>query len=248
MIRLGKTEEEYKIKMLNIDFTSVFSGLLGWGIVGILAYRIYKKQLTRPRFWKIFIVILIGMFSFSFSLPMYDTIFNIPILPLGVWILYLFLKGKKDKWQRYRPFAWLGFFANFIFLLSSLIALPVYYVIYPKNEPSTYLSNVENASIVHTHPSAKNFTLNNKKLEENLHSLKENKFYSDEWYEKTYMSDEANKRDEWYPYHLIGAKSKWGSGLETMIYIEDDGKGILISTPKYQLYFRSETTLLEGEK
>ena len=238
--------------MLNIDFpiyfSSIFSSLIGWGIVGIIAYRYYKKQLAKPKIWKVVFVILIGMISFSLGWYMYDQVFNIPILPLGVWILYLYLKGKNDKWQRYRPFAWLGFFANFIFILTALITVPIYFAIYPKYEPSTYLSNIENASIVNTHPSAENFTLNNKKLEEYLHSLRENKFYSEEWYEKTYMSDEPNKRDERFPYQLIGAKSKWGSGLETMIYAEDDGKGILISTPKYQLYFRTDISLLEEEK
>lgn len=238
--------------MLNIDFSihfsSVFSGVLGWGIVGILAYHLYKKQLAKPKIWKILIIILIGKFSFSFSWYMYDTIINIPILPLGVWILYLFLKEKKDNWQRYRPFAWLGFFANFIFIFSALITIPVYYIIYPKYEPSTYLSNIENTSITPIHPSAENLTLSNKKLGEQIHVLKEDKFYSEEWYEKTYMIDEPNKRSERFPYQLIGAKSKWGSGLETMIYVEDDGKGILISTPKYQLYFRSDISLLEEEK
>lgn len=238
--------------MLNIDFSisffDVFSGLIGWGIVAILAYRLYRKSLPKPKIWKVMIVILIGIFSFSFSWYMFDTLIKIPILPLGVWILYLFMKNKKERWQTYRPFAWLGFFSNFIFLLSVLITIPVYYAIYPKYEPSTYLSNIENASIVKIHPSAKNLTLNNKNLKEQISVLIESHFYSDEWYEKTYMDVEPNKREERFPYQLIGVKSKWGSGLKTMIFIEGDGKGILISTPKYQLYFRSDISLLEGEK
>ena len=46
--------------------------------------------------------------------------------------------------------------------------------------------------------------------------------------------------------YLLEASSKWGSGLHTIIYIENDGKGILISTPQEQLYFRSEDSLIEG--
>ena len=75
--------------------------------------------------------------------------------------------------------------------------------------------------------------------------MRQEEVFSDQWYEDTYMT-ESNKRNERFPYQLIGTSSKWGSGLETIIYIEDDGKGILLSTPKEQLYFRSEDSFIEG--
>ena len=74
------------------------------------------------------------------------------------------LKGKDERWQTYRSFAWLGFCANFLFLASTLIAIPFHHVIYPKDEPSTYISNVENASILNIHPSAKDLSLNKESL------------------------------------------------------------------------------------
>ena len=54
-----------------------------------------------------------------------------------------------------------------------------------------------------------------------------------------------NARKERFPYLLTGTKPKWGSGIPTLNFLEKDGKGILITTPKRQLYFRAEQTLLE---
>ena len=103
-----------------------------------------------------------------------------------------------------------------------------------------------NASILNIHPSAKNQSLNKESLLKQLHTMRQEMIYSDQWYEDTYMKTESNKRGERFPYQLIGTSSKWGSGLHTIIFIEDDGKGILLSTPKKQLYFRSEDSLIEG--
>ena len=119
-------------------------------------------------------------------------------------------------------------------------------MVYPKDEPSTYISNVENASILNIHPSAKDRSLNKESLLNQLDTMRQETIFSDQWYEDTYMNTESNKRNERFPYQLIGTSSKWGSGLETIIYIEDDGKGILLSTPQEQLYFRSEDSLIEG--
>lgn len=235
---------------INFDLTfnaiAILTGILAWGVIAFFAYRICKKQIVKPRIWKILIVIFVGIFSFSINWNMFNTVLKFPILPLGVWILYFVLKGKDERWQTYRSFAWLGFCANFLFLASTLIAMPIHQVIYPKDEPTTYISNIENASIINIHPSAKNQSLNEESLLKQLHTMRQETIYSDQWYDDTYMNTESNKRSERFPYQLIGTSSKWGSGLDTIIFIEDDGKGILLSTPKKQLYFRSEDSLIEG--
>jgi len=210
------------------------------------AYRIYQKQIVKPKVWEIPLIILVGLFSFSMNWKMFDVIFQLPILPLGVWILYLVFKGKGERWQTCRSFALLGFGANFIFLASTLLTLPVHHVIYPKDELSVYISNVENASIINIHPSAKDRSLNKDSFLKQLDTMRQEAIYSDQWYKETYMDPSSNKRNERFPYQLIGTSSKWGSGLHTLIYIEDDGKGILLSTPKKELYFRSKDSLLEG--
>ena len=233
---------------MNINIVFLVTGILAWGSIVFLAYRVYKNQTVKPKVWKILLVMFVGLFSFSINWNMFDTMLKFPILPLGVWILYFILKGREERWQTYRSFAWLGFWANFIFLASTLIAIPFHHMIYPKNEPSTYISNVDNASILTIHPSAKDWSLNKESLLNQLHTMSQETIFSDQWYEDTYMNTESNKRNERFPYQLIGTSSKWGSGLETIIYIEDDGKGILLSTPQEQLYFRSEDSLIEGVK
>jgi hypothetical protein len=192
------------------------------------------------------IVIFVGFFSFSINWNMFDTAFKLSILPLGVWILYFLFKRKGERWQIYRHFVWIGFWANYIFLASILIAIPVHHMAYPKDEPTTYISSIEDASIITIHPSAKDQSLNKKSLLKQLHTMRQETIYSDQWYEDTYMNTESNNRNERFPYQLIGTSSKWGSDLHTIIYVEDDGKGILLSTPQKQLYFRSEDSFIEG--
>lgn len=58
----------------------------------------------------------------------------------------------------------------------------------------------------------------------------------------------AQQTFERFPYILLGASPKWGSGYESTIYIESDGKGMLISTEKEQYYFRSSESILKGRK
>ncbi|MFS0556074.1 hypothetical protein [Brevibacillus sp. 179-C9.3 HS] len=230
----------------NYNTIEILTVILGWLVIVFFAYRIYQTQILKPKVWKIPLIILVGLFSFSINWNMFDTTFTLPILPLGVWILYFVFKGKDERWQTCRSFAWLGFGANFIFFALTLITIPVHHVIYPKDELSVYISNVENASIINIHPSAKDRSLNKDSLLKQLDTMRQEAIYSDQWYKETYINTESNKRNERFPYQLIGTSSKWGSGLQTLIYIEDDGKGILLSTPKKQLYFHSKDSLIEG--
>lgn len=235
-----------ELKVLwNGNIVEISTTILAWIIIGIIAFRIYKKQLDKPNIWKMIIVIIVGLFSFSFNWNMFDTIVQVSILPLGVWILYAFLKRKEERWQKYRPFAWLGFWANFIFLVTSLIAIPIHHLIYAENEPATYMSNVENAAIIPIHPSANEYSLMKENLLQQIHSLKQEIFFSNQWYYETYLDTESNKRNERFPYMLMGTLPKWGSGLSTTVYVEGDGKGILIVTPKKQFYFHSDHSLFE---
>lgn len=235
---------------ITFDFTfnaiAIITSILAWGVIFLFAYRIYKKQTVRPKIWKIFIVIYVGIFSFSLNWNMFNTMLKVSILPLGVWILYFIFRGKDERWQSYRSFAWLGFLANFIFLASTLITIPAHHAIYPKDEPSTYLANFDHASIINIHPSAKERSLHKENILKQLYSMRQEMIHRDQGYEDMYLNNETNKRNERFPYQLIGTSSKWGSGLQTMIYIEEDGKGIIISTSTNQLYYRFEDSLFEG--
>lgn len=227
---------------------SLLTSLLAWVVVIFFGYQIYKNQVMRPKWWKILIVLIAGLFSFSIDFYWQDKMFKLPILPIGVGILYFILNQKENSWSTYRRFAWLGFIANFIFLLFALAAILVQPYVYPKSEPSTYISNVDHAVIIPIHPSAKSYTVNLESLKKQLPLLKQHVIQSDQWYYDIVKNTEPHERKERFPYLLTGTSAKWGSGLHPIVLIENDGKGILLSTPQKQLYFRSQSLLLKEGK
>ncbi|WP_456272506.1 hypothetical protein [Bacillus sp. AK031] len=235
--------------MWNIDFSIIgfVTGFLAWGTVGYIAYSFYRKQEAKPRVWKIALVIVVGLFSFSINWPMFGMVIRLSILPLGVWIMYGVLKRKEGRWETYHRFAWLGFWANFIFLISTFISMPIHNAFYPE-KPLTYISNVSNAYLIPIHPSADDRSLNKEVMRSQLNHFEKDKIMSEEWYEETYINTDSNKQNERFPYLLMDMKPKWGSGVKSMIYIENDGKGILISTAENQFYFRVKTSIVKEGK
>ncbi|OZM55784.1 hypothetical protein CIB95_15590 [Lottiidibacillus patelloidae] len=235
--------------MWNVSFNIVgfVFFVLAWLSVALIAFRIYNNLAGKPKVWKVALVIIVGMFSFSINWSAFDTVFQISILPLGVWILYAVLKGKEGKWQTYRLFAWLGFWANFIFLAATLVSSPIHATIYPADRPTTYLADITNASVVTSHPSGKSeVSLNKEALISELDQLSREMIMNIEWYNETYRNNmDSNKKEERFPYLLINYQEKWGSGMESTIYIENDGKGILISSAGKQYYFRSNNSILK---
>jgi len=86
--------------------------------------------------------------------------------------------------------------------------------------------------------------LNLVRLKEELSSMELTPLQSDQWYYEIQLLEGEKK--EKFPYLLDGVKPKWGSGISSTIFVEQDGKGILISLPSKQLYYRLETSLFEG--
>ncbi|MFS0820483.1 hypothetical protein [Bacillus sp. 1P02SD] len=230
----------------DVSLISMMTFLIGWGTIVFFSYRIYKKQEEKPKLWKIILVLLVGLFTFSFNMNLFETLMKIPILPLGVWILYFILRSKEGRWERYRQYAWLGFLANFLFVIMTLASVGLQYVIYPPGNIATYVSEVESAKIINTHPAAKDVILQKDIVMKQLSTMQQTEFFSDQWYEETYMYGEPNTRKERFPYQVIGVQGKWGSNVPTTIFIEEDGKGLLIATPKKQYYFRSDVVFLKG--
>ena len=52
-------------------------------------------------------------------------------------------------------------------------------LVYPKDEPSTYISKVGNASILNIHPSAKDRSLNKESLLKQLDTMRQEEVFSD---------------------------------------------------------------------
>lgn len=229
------------------DILAIIFTLLAWVVVAYFIFRIYQEHHEKPKLWKIVTVIIVGLFSFSFNVTIFDTLIKIAILPLGVWIVYWILKDRGNSWERYRKFAWLGFWANYLFIVTTLLTIPLHNSVYPKNELATYLSRFENGAILQIHPSAREVTMNNQKLKEQLQTMVNEPIQSDFWYQDLILNVEPDDREERFPYQFVGTSSKWGSGLATLVLIENDGKGLLITTAKRQVYFRSDESFLEGE-
>lgn len=229
----------------SFNVITTFAVIIGWLILVFSAFGIYKRQMERPKVWRVALVIVVGLSSVTITIPLLNEMMKIAILPLGVWILYAILKRKEGRWKKYRPYAWLGFWGNYVFLVTALFAIPIHHAIYPIDEPSTYISNIEEASLINLHPSAKDMALNKENILDQLDTMRQGTFFNEQWYEDTFMNSERSNRER-FPYQLSGVTKKWGSGVRSIIFIEDDGKGILISTPSKQFYFRSDVSLIEG--
>ncbi|WP_417897965.1 hypothetical protein ABN702_17070 [Bacillus haimaensis] len=218
--------------------------LFGWGIVFFFFYRIYKKQEkeVRPKLWKGILAIIIGLIAFTFPLTFFQPPISIAVLPLGVLILYALRKG---KWETYRKYAWLGFGANYILLATTLAGVLFHGIIYPKDQASTFIREAENASLHVIHPSAQKKILNNEAFEQALGNMKKSKIDTQRLYNSIVLEEEKVER---FPYILAGTKSQFGSGLATQIFVESDGKGVLVTTDNQrQYYFRSEQSFLKIE-
>jgi hypothetical protein len=239
--------------MFNFNYTtdavSIGMDVAAWVLIGLAAFRLYKRQQVKPRVWKIVVVILAGLFSFSINWELSGNFMKIPILPLGVWVLYGILKREEDRWNHYRSFAWLGFAGNFILLAAALVSIPLYSVVYPPSDAPTHIADAGDASIVVIHPTGDGgLVFDNDRLVEQLPSMKQEKVLSDVWYEQMYLkSDGYRNKNERFPYQLIGASPKWGSGMKPVIYVEGHGRGILITTAQDQVYFRFNESILKEE-
>jgi hypothetical protein len=228
-----------------IDIVEISVSIVAWAIIILWMFPTLKKKQVKIKIWKVIIFTFVGIFSFSINWSILGSFIKLPVLPLGVWILYgWYYKSKKDTWMNYRVFAWIGFFSNFLFIFATLVSTLVHGMIYPKDEPSTYISNIEQASIIKIHPSGNYQTINGKILQKQIEMQEKADIYNEKWYEETWQGE--TPKYERFPYQLLGVLPKWGSGIQSVIYIEKDGKGILIDTPQKQFYFRSEEAFLEG--
>lgn len=229
---------------LSADIISLLISSLVWVLIIVLIYREYRKKTEKLKVWKVIIIMFVGMCTFTFNWSIFGTTVKVPLLPLGVWILFGYFNKKKDQWASYRSFGWIGFFSNFIFLIAALVSPLFHNFIYPKDILSTYISKIEIATLIKLHPSGILQTVKVDLLKRQIESMKKEKIFSEKWYYDTYQVEPPHK--ERFPYLLVGAEPKWGSGIQTLIYIEQDGKGILIDSPQKQIYFRSKEAFLEG--
>lgn len=227
--------------------------LLAWGLIAVLVLRMYLRQDSevRPKIWKIIIVVLLGLFSFTFTFPIYNEPFSIAVLPLGVWILYGVL-NRKGRWEAYRKYAWIGFGGNFIFLSTAILAIGLAAVFYPKDEVRTFLTDVSKVDLLVTHPSGGDVKLNEEKFDEALSTFKYERSNVIQWFEEVREQmwpeedEEPIEIQEKFPYLLTDVKTKTSETIQ--VYLEKDGKGLLVTTKKNQYYYRSKTASFLEER
>lgn len=223
------------------------AGLLGWLVVLGLVIRQRHKQETERPIWKILLVTLACYLSVSFKIHLFGQIVNVAILPLGLWVAYLFLRNR--TWPDYRKFAWIGFTANYLFLVLALLAGFIYGFLYDRNDPSTYLAHLEKAKLVAIHPSARQAAFEKELFTSSLAEIKASDMSGTlDWYRESQLEDGSQYQQERFPYALLGAESRWGSGLHASIYLESDGKGLLLATKDRYYYYRSEKLMLRLEE
>ncbi|MEH6936862.1 hypothetical protein V7056_03255 [Bacillus sp. JJ664] len=230
---------------------SIVVSLLNYLVFGLIIYSLYKRKKEKTTLWKAIIVAFIGGIHFSINLNIFYSFIQIPILPIGVWLLKLVCKNRFGKvgWGKYRSFAWAGFYIKFIFIFTSFLIYPIDLLLYPKDELKTFITEVEHPRIIRTIPKVSEVELENSKLVHSVDTFKMNELFKDEkWFAGTFQSESKMKPIERFPYILLGTKPKFGSNLKTIIYIEKDGKGIFITTKNKHYYFRSDTNIISPVK
>ncbi|MEK4699995.1 hypothetical protein MKX47_10390 [Solibacillus sp. FSL R7-0668] len=206
--------------------------IISWIISFFYCIHLSKKH--GITWWRGLIVFVIGLFSFSFSLPFFQTTIQIAILPLGIFFLYLALRNK-DSWEKYRHFAWSGFLLNYVFLFILIVSYFVSPLVYQPERLSTYIRSTEQLQLISTATDQTQIlALTNDIIEQaNLEIL-------------TFEKPPYEETPERFPYLLMGQQAQKGSAITSKIYIEENGKGILVDSNQKQYYFTVPSSLFEG--
>jgi hypothetical protein len=88
--------------------------------------------------------------------------------------------------------------------------------------------------------------LDKNKLKTEIPNMKRKSFDSMAWHREATLPD-GTKKEERFPFYLSDTDPKFGSGLSPLIFVEKDGKGLLISSEGKQYYFRSNESFLKDK-
>ena len=225
-----------------MDVIHIGLTLVVWAIIIYLLVRIHLKEHKRVSILKMILAYYIGAFTFSLPLHLFGASVQLAILPIGAWLLYAIL-NRRGSWGKYRKYVWLGFISTYFYVIAFFIEQPLHMLLYKQDELITYVSNVSEAQIYTVHPFGNSDVVLVDIAEDQLENFTLNNIFNDEWYEEMYMNGNEQKRER-FPYLLYDTKSKWGSGYKPIVYIEQEGKGILVTLQNEQYYFSSEQSIL----
>lgn len=209
--------------------------------------KIYKKQEQKPQIWKAAIAVFVGLSSLSLTWTLFDEPVQIAVLPLGLWVLLVILRHR-GSWVTYRKFAWLGFFANYLFVLSFLLNHLLSSFFYPADELSTYLDDVKDAQLLAIHPSAQaSPKLHLPQSFEGIIAVPSESYDVFDWYNEI-VFEQTTPVQEKFPYLLLDTQAKQGSGIQPTIFVEANGKGLLVINKGKQFYFYLKDSMIGGVK
>ena len=229
--------------MVQISLIDWIIAIVMWFIIIFLFIRTKKKS-ENTVVWKAILIVVVGLFSFSFSWTLFGENMKLALLPLGVWILYLVLRNRGAAWENYRRFAWFGFFCNYIFFVGILLGLPLNAWVFPVDKIETHIAALNEAKIFRTHFSAENEWQLKQSALSILHNAKEEPMNTSNWYEDTLFSEEEPSKER-FPYVLYGAESKKYSAVDSTVFVEYDGQGVLVMAGDEQFYFRTSEPFVE---
>lgn len=236
--------------MLNVQIPlggliETLSSLLAFALFIGFFIILYRKNKDNVSWWKALIVTFVGMLTVDFPLFIFNQEMAFPLIPLGVGIICLLAPRRDQAWLRYRPFAWTGFFSGFLFVGFSLIGTVVQYFVYPVDEISTYITNPTDIELTVTHFQGDEVELN--LSEADLDGYERYSIGEAEFFDQIMTGGrQQGEHQEDFPYVLQGAQSKWGSGLNPLIFVEKDGYGLLVDLGDEQFYFSGSESLFNG--
>lgn len=205
--------------------------------------KIYQKQEQKPQIWKAAIAVFVGLSSLSLTWTLFNEPVQIAVLPLGLWVLLAILRHR-GSWVTYRKFAWLGFFANYLFVLSFLLNHLLSSFFYPTNQLSTYLADVKDAQLLAVHPSAQaSPKLHLPQSFEGITAVPSESYYALDWYNEIIL-EHTTPVQEKFPYILLDTQAKQGSGIQPTIFVEANGKGLLVTNKGKQFYFYLQDSMI----
>ncbi len=220
------------------DFVRWVLTVAAWLIILVLLIRHYKRQESKPVIWKAVLALAVGIAAVPLHINMFGISAKLAVLPIGVGLIYMLIKN--ESWQRYRKFAWAGFWSNYVMLVVALLSGMLFSLVYPKGDLSIYLAHVDKAELVETHHSSPLARLSIDSLKTSMDKavLQEN-YPALEWNTQSMQEGEALYQKEQFPFMLSGVQPRWGSGLDSAVFVERDGQGLLVITDSDYLYFRS---------
>ncbi|WP_413374951.1 hypothetical protein [Alkalihalobacillus sp. 1P02AB] len=233
--------------MFSGSFISIGLVLFGWSLFLIVLVSIYRRDEAVHSLWRVLLVGYIGLFSYDFSFQINEIQYTAPILPLGVFILVLFLRKRENGWAKYKKYAWIGFAFNFLFFMTDIVERPLHNSLYDIYDLETLITNVDDVTVFTIHPSGEKVHFDPESFYYDSFIIET--FNSITWYDQIQMNNdkpiELIDRVEKFPYMMVGVESKKGSGFTPIVYIEEDSLGLLIQVGEEHLYFRTNDVFLE---